>query len=197
MIRVWFGIIVLLLHAACGAHAADLPAVSRGPHAQTTGVFAIAKLSGSIDRGVYPYRGRLTLRGTLPAPDLISLAAYTNTPQFALVTLNNGKVLGSGAFVRKNKAGTLLLFRTRIKAEKWLLTTTLRLKKGVLHVTLAVVNEPDLDAGLGTANQDTDGWLKHDVGAVLCLTCGDGPRTGAGAYRLREKSQMDKKTIYK
>ncbi|MCX7003084.1 MAG: hypothetical protein NTV22_07405, partial [bacterium] len=162
-----------------------------------TCAFTVVSLRGSINREVYPYHGTLALRGTITLPGLLNLWAFTNTAQSSLLTLSNGKKLGSGTFVRSNKAGTLLTFRSRIKEENWRLVTTLRLKKTGLQVSLSVCNEPDLDHGLNTVNQDTDGWLPHTVTACVRLHDDDQTLIGVGTYQLREKSQMDKKTIYK
>jgi len=187
----------LFMPFAMPARAATTSATARTPDAVVTCAFTVVKLGGNINRDVYPYRGTLTVRGTLAVPDLFTLQAFTNVAQPSLLTLNNSKTIASGAFVRSNKAGTLLTFRSRIKKEKWLLTTTLRLKKTALHVHMTVCNEADLDHGLGTANQDTDGWLAHTVAATVTLQNDDQTLIGLGTYSLREKSQMDKRTIYK
>ncbi len=193
MVKILFILLLaLVMPLTVPAHAA-----ARAADAVATCVFTVARVRGSINRDVYPYRGTLSVRGSFPLPGLLTLQAFTNTAQPSLLTLNNGKTLGSGAFVRSNRAGTLLLFRSRIKKEKWRLTTTLRLKRGIVHLLMTVCKEPHRDHGLGTANQDTDGWLPHTVAASVCLYGDDQPRIGVGTYALREKSQMDKKTIFK
>jgi len=188
---------VLIVTLAIPRRAAAMPGAARSPDAVVTCAFAVVALRGSIKREVYPYRGTLTLWGTIAMPGLLNLRAFTNTAQSSLLTLSNGKSLGSGAFVRSNKAGTLLTFRSRIKEENWRLVTTLRLKKTGLQVRLSVCNEPDLDHGLNTVNQDTDGWWSRSVTACVRLHDDDQTLIGVGTYQLREKSQMDKMTIYK
>ncbi|GEM_PF-1900923 len=187
----------LLVPLVLPARAAAMPTAARTEDTVVTCAFTVTTLRGTINRAVYPYRGTLALRGKVALPGLLTLQAFTNTAQTSLLTLNDGKTLGSGAFVRSNKAGTVLTFRSRIRQDKWLLTTTLRLKKRVLQVSMTVRNEPDLDHGLGTANQDTDGWLPHTVAASVCLHDDDLTLFCVGTFPLREKSQMDKKTVYK
>ncbi len=163
-----------------------------------TSTYTIAKLKAKIKwkAGDFYRRGDVKIKGTVPTT-LTDLNFLNGSYISNLMLLNSSVTAPSGDFLKINKKGTAVKFKTKRESDKLLITTKLTLKNGVLTVILKGKNVYSLYTAFGMTNTDSGGWQSKIADILLEIDIDGNYILGLGSKSYQYKTIVDKKTKIK